>query len=408
MVGSERELLAQRLARYPVERYPVQHATAQFHLGSVLLHAGEVAAALGALAAAGELFTRSGMRLEAAKATLMLGVGLRSAGRLDEAAAALTAAGELLSPLPHPAEQAAAAYNLGLVRQDIGDRAGAHAAWSSAQQLFLSAGHPAQAAAAARELGASLLTTGQVADALPLLERARTLAEQGGDAPGAGAAGNVLGLAHLAAGDAAAAVAALRDALGWFPRAVRPAEHAMVKANLALAYEQAADAPRARLAARQACATPAAAAPVRAQARQLLTRLPGQAHEDLLAALDSEDREQWVPLLREEVLRVADGPAHERLELLAGFLDGVVSRPARAHALAESLLHVVLELPPRTYDLLVATVVEAVAARPEADAEHLRSVLASALARFALPQWQRLVVSLNAAAEAAGQPATWR
>ena len=67
-----------------------------------------------------------------------------------------------------------------------------------------------------------------------------------------------------------------------------------------------------------------------------------------------------------------------------------------------------LELPPRSYDLLVAAIVHASAGRPEQDSARLQSVVGSALARFAMPQWQRLAASLNAAASAAGLPATWR
>ena len=408
MAPPEQETLEQRLTRFPAERYPVQHATTQFHLGSQLLHTGDVAGALDALTTARDLFARSSMPLEAAKATVMLGVALRSRGRLADAAAAFTAAVHVLGRLEQPVEQAAAAYNLGLVRQDGGDVTGAHEAWTQARALFLDAGYPAQAGAAARDHGASLLTAGQLDDALPLLEQARALSERAGDGPGAGAAGNVLGLAHLAGHDAPAAVAALRDALGWFPRAVRPADHAMVKANLALAYEQAGDHARARLAARQALGLRGAAAPVRAQAQQVLERSAGQPHEDLLAALDTEDREQWVAVLREEALRVAGRSGQEQVDLVRGFLDGVLVRPDAAYALAESLLHVVLELPPPSYDALVAAIVQGVARRPEQDTERLHSVLASAMARFAIPQWQRLAAALNAAAEAAGEPARWR
>ncbi|MBA3523418.1 MAG: hypothetical protein H0T85_02450, partial [Geodermatophilaceae bacterium] len=67
-----------------------------------------------------------------------------------------------------------------------------------------------------------------------------------------------------------------------------------------------------------------------------------------------------------------------------------------------------LELPPAPYERLVATMIDAVAGRPEPDTARLRAVLSSAMARFAIPQWQRVAASLNAAAEAAGQPTGWR
>lgn len=408
MVQQEQETLADRLARFPAERYPVQHATTQFHLGSTLLHAGSTGPALAALVVARQLFAASGMQLETAKATLMQGIAERAAGRLAEATASFRAAGDLLAGLDQPAEQAAVAYNLGLVLQDRGDRTGAHEAWARARELFLALGFLGQAGAAARDHGASLLGDGNVVDALPLLEQAAALAERAGDEAGTSAATNVLGLAHLAAQDPASAVGVLRRALAFVPRTVRPGDHAMVKANLALAYEQAGDRARARLAALQVGAVPSAAAPVRAQAEQVLARLPGDPAQDLLVVLDEESREQWVGVLRDEVLRSLELSPTDRCLVLRGVLDVLLARPESAYALAESLLTVVLELPPRSYTATVEALVAGCAGRADAAGERLRTVLGSALARFALPQWQRLAASLNSAAEAAGQPATWR
>lgn len=408
MTSSEHDVLAERLERFPADRYPVQHATAQFHLGSALLQAGDAGAALRALATARDGFAVAGMRLEHAKATVMLGVGLRLSGRLDEAADAFTTAAAAFAGLDQPAEQAAAAYNLGLVHQDRGKAPEARAAWEEARTRFLESGHVAQAAAAARDHGASLLTAGLEEQALPLLQRALDLAEQAGDEPGAGAAANTLGLAHLAAGDPATAVTVLRRGLGAFPRSVRPAEHAMVKANLALAYDEVGDVARARMAARQALAVAGAAGPVRTQAREVLARHPGADAGDLLVVLDEEDHDRWTAVVREEVLCWADLPVARRGAFLRGFLDGVLARPGRAHDLAESLLQVVLEVPPRPFGLMVAALVEGVAGRPQHEVDQLRAVLGSAMARFAMPQWQRLAAALNAAAEEAGAPGGWR
>lgn len=408
MAESEQDVLLDRLARYPVDRYPVQHATTQFHLGSVLLQAGETAQALQSLTVARDVFSATAMRFERAKAAVMLGAALRAAGQPEQAAAEFTTACADLATLDQPAEQAAASYNLGLVHQEAGDVTGAHLAWSGARELFLAAGHPAQAAAAARDHGASLLASGDVEAALPLLQQAVSLAERAGDERGAGSAANALGLAHLAAGDPSAAVSALRRAVGSFPRSLRPAEHAMVKANLALAYERVGDRQRARLAAGQALAVSSAARPVRAQAREVLARLPGRADEDLLAVLDREEREEWGQLLRDEMLRVTELPESERDAMLRGYLDGVLARPGLSYDLVHGFLEVVLELPPRTYQLLVSAVSAGCAGRPPHEAERLRCVIDSAMARFALPQWQRLAASLNAAAEGSGEPATWR
>ncbi len=408
MPQSEQDVLRERLGRYPVERYPVQHATTQFHLGSALLHAGETGSALQALSTAQQVFSTCGLPLEQAKATMMMGVALRSEGRNGEAASALRAASASLAELEAPSEQAAASYNLGLVLRDTGDTAGSRAAWSRAHELFLSAGHPAQAAAAARDHGGSLLAGGDATAALPLLELAAALAERAGDDAGTSAAANALGLAHLAVGDTPAAVGVLRRALGFVPRTVHPDDHAMVKANLALCLEQDGQAARARLAAVQVLGVPEAPLPVRTQAREVLHRLGGPADADLLTVLDEEDPQAWPGVLREELGRTAAGNLTDRNALLRCFLDGLLARPGRSYDLAEALLQVVLELPPRSYATTVEAVVAATAGRPEQDAERLRAVVSSALARFAIPQWQRLSASLNAAATAAGQPAQWR
>jgi tetratricopeptide (TPR) repeat protein len=404
---SEQEVLLERLSRHPPGRYPVQHATTQFHLGSVLLQAGQLPAALQALSVARWLFARAGLRLEAAKATLMEGIAHRSAGNLPLALAAFTAAEAELAALDASPERGAAAYDLGLVRQDLGDRDAAHRAWATAREAFLAGGHRAQAAAAARDHGASLLAAGDAAAAVPLLEQAAALAERAGDGPGAAAAANVLGLAHLAVQDSAAAVRVLRRALAFAPRATRPADHALVKANLALAHEQEGDLPRARLAAVQALSIPSADAAVRGQAQSLLARLPGRPSDDLLAVLDVEDQDAWLPLVREEAVRTADLP-DDRRALVRALLDSLLARPETAYDRAQVLLAVTLELPPRAYEGLVAAVVGGCSGRPRQDEERLRAVLSSALARFAVPQWQRLAASLNAAAEQAGEPAAWR
>ncbi|MDQ3326297.1 MAG: hypothetical protein M3529_11420, partial [Actinomycetota bacterium] len=253
-----------------------------------------------------------------------------------------------------------------------------------------------------------LLRSGEVEAARPLLEQARSLAEQAGDEPGAGAAGNVLGLVHLAAGEPALAVSALRTALSTLPRSIRPAEHAMVKANLALAYEQAGHQDRARLAAGQALALDSAAASVRDQARQVLARQPGAAHGALLAVLDEAPPQQWGPLIRDEVLCLADAPVAERDGQVNGLLDGLLARPGTCYDLAESLVGVVLELPPGDYTLMVQSLVAGTGGRVDSDATRLRAIVGSAMARFALPQWQRLAASLNAAAERLGEPTSWR
>jgi hypothetical protein len=56
----------------------------------------------------------------------------------------------------------------------------------------------------------------------------------------------------------------------------------------------------------------------------------------------------------------------------------------------------------------VRAVVDGTAGWSGADGPRLHAVLSSALARFPLPQWQRLAASLNTAAQDVGLPAQWR
>jgi len=406
--GADTAELEARLARYPAGRYPAQHATAAFHLGTAQLQRGRVTEALRDLRTAHDVFGRLGMRLEQAKALTMHGVALREAGRPDLAGQSFDSSVQLFNKLAQPVEEAAASYNLGLTLRGQDAEVAAQQALAHARELFLQEGYVVQAGSAAREQGASLLNAGKPEAALPLLEEATTLAERGGDLAGLGAAANALGLAHLALDDADAAVLALSTAVGAFPRSMRPSEHAMAKANLALAYERTGNAARARLAARQALAVRSADPPVRAQAQQVLDRLRDASQLDLLVVLDGEPLERWPSIVREEALRWCDATESERLEAVRGFVDGLLSRPGDAYDIAESLLAVVLELPPEQYGRLVSAIVQVTGRLDESDGERVRAVVGSAMARFAIPQWQRLAGSLNAAADATGQPSGWR
>jgi tetratricopeptide (TPR) repeat protein len=406
------EPLAARLARYPVSRYPVQHATTQFHLGAARLAAGEPAAAREALTVARRVFGGAGLRLEEAKAGTMLGIALRESGRRAEAAPVFRAAMESFAALGRPVEQAAASFNLGLVLRDAGDTAGAQAAWTAARESFVAAGQPGQAAACAREHGGCLLTAGAPEAARQLLEEAAALAQRAGDLPALGAALNVLGLALLATDRPTEAVETFRRALGAFPRTVRPAEYAMAKANLALAAARAGQQARARLAARQSLAVPAAAGPVRSQARQVLTGLPPPPGDDLLDVLDDEPPDRWAATVREEVLRLVEAPALERQSAVAGFLQGALARPDTSFSLAQSLLHVLLELPPAAYHPMVAAVGGAApTGDPGLSAENhelLARTMQSAMARFPVPQWDRLAADFERVAAESGATLGWR
>lgn len=370
--------LEQRLARYDPTRYPIQHATTRFHLGVVLADAGRVEEAVESLATAARLFDPEALPVEHAKALNALGAALRLAGDAEAASGSFERAAELFDQAGLEQEHGAALFNLGLVRRE---RDPVAAADSFRRAGVLLTGEAE--AAAARELGATLLELGELDDARSSLERAVELAVRGG-ATGYGGSLNVLGLARLAAGETERAIDSFRRAAGAHPRALRPAEFAMAKANLALAYEQAGDPARARLAARQALGVGDPPSPVAAQAEAVLERLGEATANDLLQVLAEEPQASWEGIVREELARSSDAPADARRADAATWID----EPGVERA--EAWLGGLLELPPERMETLIRSALEALGSREVAVKERFRADVARAAARFHVPQLLRL------------------
>lgn len=381
--------LESSVRRYPAERYPVQHATAQFHLGSALFEVGRYDDAEAALAVAAAGFPPGELPREHGVALNALGALLRETRRPALAVEVLARAVAAFEQAGAGPEQGAATHNLGLARRDAGDLPGACAAFQDALQLFDAVGARAETAAAARELGACLLTVDEPEDAIAHLRSALELADRAGDTAGLGAAANLLGLAHLALDDAQHAVDVLLSAVAAHPRSVRPGPHAMALANLALAHEAAGQTARARLAAAQARAVGAADEPVHDQAAAVLERL-GSPTGDLLVVLADEPQEVWTALLRPEVARWLDLQTADRLAELTAVTRGIADAGERGITLAEAFINCALELPPDRLDTLVADTVAAAATLPSDTGEALRSRFSRAMIRFHVPQWMRL------------------
>ena len=383
--------LQQRVARYDEERYPVQSATARYHLGVVLADTGRVEEALDSLTRAAQLFAPELLPVEHAKALVALGAARRLAGELGSAAAAFERAAELFAAAGLEQERGAALFNLGLVRR-AGDPRAAAECFRLATGLLTGASR----AAVRRELGATLLELGELDEAISTLEEALELAERG-DAAGFGGAANALGLAHLAAGSPEAAIAAFRQAAGANPRSVRPAEFAMAKANLALGHERAGDLPRARLAARQAFGVAGAPAPVTAQAEALLARA-GPPAGDLRQVLAEEPVERWEALVREEVVRLSDASEAERRAEASLWIDD------SSVELEQAWLGALLELPPEAMELHVRSALTALHERDPAVKERFRDDVSRASARFHVPQLLRLEETFRRLAEELDEP----
>jgi tetratricopeptide (TPR) repeat protein len=396
--------LEAELRRHPEHRYPVQHATAAFHLASVHLGEGRAGSAVEPLRTAVQLF--DGLPVEQAKALNMLGVAHRTLGATCDAEEAFAQAARGFRACDQPLEEAAATYNLGLVALDRADRASAVASFRHARGRFSDGGAPAQASAAGRELGAALLTSDEPEEALEVLEVAMADAQRAGDLAALGAAANVAGLARLALDQPAEAVEAFRSAAGAHPRGVRAEGYAMAKANLGLAHERLGDAPRARLAARQARDTPGAPSAALAQATALLSRL-AEADDDLLVLFDDEPEDRWSGVLREELVRWVDTSTQEQQALAAGLVRGQLERRERSTELSAAWLGVLLELPADSMLVLVDRIVEALESHDPEERRRFRNQVARGMATFHVPQLLRLRDVFQTASDRRGDEGSW-
>jgi tetratricopeptide (TPR) repeat protein len=399
--------LRERLRRHRPETHPLQHATAQFHLGTVLLERGRLDDAEEAFTAAAALFGARGARPEQAKALNGLGATLRDAGRLDIAARAFEHAAVGLHAAGLRLEEGAARFNLGLVLRERGEVDAAETALAAATALLDADQVPGQAAAAARELGTARLTLGDLDGAVVACTSAVALADRAGDHASRAAAANTLGLALLAGDRVAEAVEAFVTAVAASPRAVRPEAFATAKSNLALAHERAGDAPRARLAARQALAPPAAPDPVRVQATAVLERL-GAGDADLRVVLEQEDLDGRARLVREELLRVADADPDAATTEMGAWVQVHVGSSLEPVEVAELWLGGLLELPAEAMERLVRGALLSLAALEPEDRETFRHAVARAMARFHVPQWMRLQDVFTDAADRVGDSGPWR
>ncbi len=397
--------LHDRIERHPPQRYPVQHATAQFHLGHALLQRNQPAAAVDALQRSLEWFPEA-LEVERAKVLNLLGAALRAAGQFATATERFVQAAELFAEHGLRAEHAAALFNLGLVQRDAGDTHAAIDAFAAARQQFAVGPLPPRSAAAL-QLGSALLEAGDAETAKQALEEALDLAQRAGETATVGAAANALGLAHLACDNATAAIDAFRLAVSAHPRSLHPAEFAMAKANLALAYEAASQAPHARLAARQAMAVPRPPEPVAAQAAAVLARMGGRDDSDLLAILDQEPRERWHFIVAEELARMAGEPPADRRAEARTWIRGQVARPDATEELAAAWVGALLELPPAQLDAVVAATIQGAADVGGDEAAAFRSRTARAMALFPVPQLLRLRDRFNDLAAELGEPAAW-
>lgn len=397
--------LRRRLDRYVPERYPVQHATTQFHLGQALLHAEQSREALQALRTSLQWFPAP-MVIERAKVLNLAGAALRAEGEHEVATEAFTWAARVFAEQGLSAEHGAALFNLALVQRDAGEHRRAAEGFARAREQ-LAAGAVGPQAAAALQQGTALLEAGDADGAVAALHDAVSLAERGAEREMLGAAANALGLALRAAGRTTEAIDAFGLAVAANPRSLRPAEFAMTKANLALAYEDAGDAPRSRFEARHALGVADAAPPVHNQAQAIIDRTEPIDGSLLLSVLDGTAQDGWAATVREEVARWAAVPPAERNADVAAWVQGQAQRGGDAAAVHHLVLGALLELPPADLDTVVAAIVEGAGDLAPDDADRVRSAIVRAMALFPVPQLLRLRDRFNDVAAELGQEASW-
>lgn len=397
--------LQQRIEAYAPDRYPIQHAASRFHLGNLLAGQGRFEEAEEALRVAVELFEPTKLAVEHAKALNALGAVLRGKDELRAAAEVFSRAAEIFKENDLPLDQGAALHNLSLVLREQGESDAAAGAARQAVELLQKEEVPAQAAAALRELGSILLSIGDIKEALAALEDAETSSVRLGDLAGVGAAANLRGLALLASDRLPEAIAAFQRAVGAHPRSIRPEGYSMSKANLALAWERADDKPRARLAALQAISLENVPEPVRVQAQDVLERV-GEAVGTLAEVILAESRDDWQPLVREELARWSDLSEPARVAECGAWLRAQ-AESAQGLDLAEALLGGLLELPPDDMNGLIDALVRAASELDHETYDKARRQIDRAMPRFHVPQWMRLKDTFNRAARSLGQTGSW-
>ncbi len=395
------------LLRHRADRYPEEHATLQFHLGATLLECDRVPAALQALRTCAELFEQQGRELEQAKAHNLLGATRLHLDDVDGAAEELRLAAGTFERLGQPLEHAATRFNLGLVLRRRGEAEPAMGCFAEALTTFEQAGALPQASAAARELGGSQLELDDPGAAAQSLEHGLELAKATGERVHVGTVANLLGLARLGTEEPVAAEEALRLAASAHPRQLDPEQHAMVTANLALAHERLGAVSRARLAAWRALQIPNAAPAVCAQARAVLDRL-GPPTRDLIEVLDQHgSSEDWTEEVGPSLTALLDADEHERQRLLGHWIDGQLASPLDGTEVGATLCAVLLELPGEQMTVLVRSLLTALQDREPEVADGFRRQMQRAMARFHLPQWQRLQTIFERLAREVGDPGGW-
>lgn len=400
--------LRDQLRRHPADRHPLQHATAQFHLGGVLLDQGAVGEAELAFTEAAALFRARGAHPEHAKALNGLGATLRSAGRSGLAVRAFGHAAAVFAAAGLALEEGAARCNLGVALREDGRAEEGAAELRRAAELLDPAQVPAQAAAAAHELGTTLLGLGDLDDAGRVLADAVQLADHARDEVARGAAANALGLALLSDGRPADAAQAFLTAAAASPRRLRPEAFAMAKANLAVACERSGEQAAARLAARQALAAPIVPEAVREQAADVLERL-GSAVSDLRTVLESAPSDEArARVVREELLRACEVGEPGLAREMEPWLDAHVASGLEPVAVAELWLGGLLELPPDDLERLARAAVGASIRLDDDRRDTFRVAVTRAMARFHVPQMMRLQEVFATAAADAGDRSAWR
>lgn len=242
------EDLRLRLASYPKETLPLEHATLQFNLGLALIESPEGVdeidqrAAINAFAQALTVFRPATYPIERARVLNALGSVERDLGSLGVSQDRFVEARDLLEPTRSPAEYGAVMNNLGLVYADRALRSEMISAFEEALVAFSSDAYPRQRMATLHNLGQALANAGGETDRVRALEVYREALTLVGDQDTLYLEALVhtsLGLALMAMTEESAfdeSIAEYHQALSVFDRLTYPFQHAVTINNLGVAY----------------------------------------------------------------------------------------------------------------------------------------------------------------------------
>ena len=398
------------LASYPKEQFPIYHGMLQYRLGLAYLdlpvgdRPKNLRKALDAFQQALSVFDRERFPGEYARVQNSVGIAYRElpgdrVANLQRAVDCYQDALAVLDKEKRPQEYGAMQNNLGLAYAELpeGNRAEnlrrAMTAYQEALTIFTYHRFPRQYAATHYNLGLVYAEFPEGDTEHNLYQATQCYEEAIGTYINTGAIDqtapvyNSLGIAWMALpgpDNLKKAIAAFTEALRAVRKAEMPAQYAIIKNNLGLAYiRREADVPndlrRAVAAFQEALATfdPDSHALERAQVEENLRRAlgrlaevghPGTVTDHLVALVAAGDDEEGVVIMREQVDHWTRISSDARQRMVAQWVDALLGLEAFHHRkVVQRGVHILLERPTHQMEAVLQAHVEAVNNLPPSD-----------------------------------------